>query len=121
MTDRFIPMAFDDVRNLMKTNRPVGIVGYGAYVPRYRLPAKEVARVWTGGLGGVPIKEKAVAGLGEDGITMSIEAARNALARAQIDPTQIRAVWGGSENHPYAGEPTSTNGAESIRAGANTH
>src|SRR5260221_5329106 len=120
MTDQLIPMAFDDVRNLMKTNRTVGIVGYGAYVPRYRLPAKEVARVWTGGLGGVPIKEKAVAGLDEDVITMSIEAARNALARAQIDPTQIRAVWVGSESHPYAVKPTSTIVAESIGAVPNT-
>src|SRR5258707_10287511 len=108
MTDRFIPMAFDDVRNLMKTNRPVGIVGYGAYVPRYRLPAKEVARVWTGGLGGVPIKEKAVAGLDEDVITMSIEAARHSVAPAQNDPTQNRPVWVGSEKHPYAVEPPST-------------
>src|SRR5258708_25668450 len=120
MTDQFIPMAFDDVRNLMKTNRPVGIVGYGAYVPRYRLPAKEVARVWTGGLGGVPIKEKAVAGLDEDVITMSIAAARNALARAQIDPTQIRAVWVGSESHPYAVKPTSTIVAESMGGVPNT-
>src|SRR5260221_13425530 len=120
MTDQFIPMAFDDVRNLMKTNRPVGIVGYGAYVPRYRLPAKEVARVWTGGLGGVPIKKRPVAGIDEDVITMSIEAARNALARAQIDPTQIRAVWVGSESHPYAVKPTSTIVAESIGAVPNT-
>jgi hydroxymethylglutaryl-CoA synthase len=120
MTDGFTPMAFDDVRNLMKTNRPVGIVGYGAYVPRYRLPAAEVARVWTGGLGGLPIKEKAVAGLDEDVITMSIEAARNALLRAQIDPTQIRAVWVGSESHPYAVKPTSTIVAESIGAVPNT-
>ena len=36
---------------LLKPAKPVGIVGYGAYVPRYRLPAKEVARVWTGGKG----------------------------------------------------------------------
>ncbi len=45
---------------LLKPVKPVGIIGYGAYVPRYRLPAKEVARVWTGGKGGLPIKEKAV-------------------------------------------------------------
>ncbi len=120
MSDQIIPRAFDDVRNLMKTNVPVGIVGYGAYIPRYRLPASEVARVWTGGLGGTPIKEKAVAGLDEDVITMSIEAARNALARAQIDPTQIRAVWVGSESHPYAVKPTSTIVAESIGAVPNT-
>src|SRR5260221_9978712 len=117
MTDQFIPMAFDDVRNLMKTNRPVGIVGYGAYVPRYRLPAKEVARVWTGGLGGVPIKEKAVAGIDEDVITLSIEAARNAPTRPQIEPTQIRALWVGPERHPYAVETTNTLPAGNNRAG----
>src|SRR5215203_6448108 len=105
---------------LLKPVKPVGIVGYGAYVPRYRLPAKEVARVWTGGKGGLPIKEKAVAGLDEDVITMSIEAARNALLRAQIDPTEIRAVWVGSESHPYAVKPTSTIVAESIGAVPNT-
>ncbi|MEO0564108.1 MAG: hydroxymethylglutaryl-CoA synthase, partial [Chloroflexota bacterium] len=74
----------------------------------------EVARVWTNGLGGSPIKEKAVAGLDEDVITMSIEAARNAVARAQIDPVAIRAVWVGSESHPYAVKPTSTVVAESV-------
>ncbi len=68
---------------LLKPAKPVGIIGYGAYVPRYRLPAKEVARVWTGGKGGLPIKEKAVPGLDEDVITMSIEAARNAMKRAR--------------------------------------
>src|SRR5260221_14675786 len=117
MTDQLIPMAFDDVRNLMKTNRTVGIVGYGAYGPRYRLPAKEVARVWTGGLGGVPIKEKAVAGLDEDVITMSIEAARNALARAQIDPTELRAGGVGSESHPHAVKPTTPIVAEATVRG----
>src|SRR5215216_3322067 len=75
---------------LLKPAKPVGIVGYGAYVPRFRLPAKEVARVWTGGKGGLPIKEKAVPGLDEDVITMSIEAARNAMKRAQIDPHGYR-------------------------------
>jgi hydroxymethylglutaryl-CoA synthase len=100
---------------LLKSNRPVGLVGYGAYVPRYRLPAVEVARVWAGGkTGGLPIKEKAVAGMDEDVITMSIEAARNALARAQISPEELRAVWIGSESHPYAVKPSSTIVAEAI-------
>ena len=105
---------------LLKTSRPVGLVGYGAYVPRYRLPAVEVARVWAGGkTSGLPIKEKAVAGMDEDVITMSIEAARNALMRAQIDPQQIRAVWVGSESHPYAVKPSSTIVAEAVGAGPN--
>ncbi len=101
---------------LLKPSRPVGIVGYGAYVPRYRLPASEVARIWTDGEGGLPIKEKAVAGLDEDVITMSIEATRNALKRAEIPPSEIRAVWVGSESHPYAVKPTSTLVAEAIGA-----
>ncbi len=106
-------------QSVLKPDRPVGIAGYGAYVPRYRLPGREVARVWTGGLSGSPVQEKAVAGLDEDVITMSIEAAQNALARAAIDPRLIRAVWVGSESHPYAVKPTSTVVAESIGAAPN--
>ncbi len=101
---------------LLRPEFPVGITGYGVYVPRYRLPASEVARVWTGGKGGTPVKEKSVPGLDEDVATMSIEAARNALARARISPTELRAVWVGSESHPYAVKPTSTIVAEAIGA-----
>lgn len=108
-----------DPNILMRSDRKVGIVGYGAYIPRYRLPGNEVARVWTNGLGGSPIKEKAVAGIDEDVTTMSIEAARNAVARAQIDPRALRAVWVGSESHPYAVKPTSTIVAESIGTSPN--
>ncbi len=104
-------------KTLLKPSRPVGIVGYGAYVPRYRLPAKEVDRMWAGERSaGLPIKEKAVPGLDEDVITMSIEAARNAMKRAEIDPAEIRAVWIGSESHPYAVKPSSTIIAEAIGA-----
>jgi hydroxymethylglutaryl-CoA synthase len=104
----------------MRPLKDVGIVGYGAYVPRYRLPASEVARVWTEGASALPIKEKAVPGLDEDVATMSIEAARNALARADVPASQIRAVWVGSESHPYAVKPTSTIVAEAIGAVPNT-
>src|SRR4030043_51733 len=101
---------------LLKPSHPVGIIGDGAFVPRYRLPAKEVARIWTDGAGGLPIKEKAVPGLDEDVATMSIEAARNAMARAGINPQDLRAVWVGSESHPYAVKPTSTIVAQAIGA-----
>ncbi len=106
--------------SVMKPIRDVGIVGYGAYVPRYRLPAHEVNRVWHGGEDEPPLKEKAVPGLDEDTVTMSIEAARNALARAQIDPAMLRAMWVGSESHPYAVKPSSTIVAEAIGAGPET-
>jgi hydroxymethylglutaryl-CoA synthase len=113
-------MTQDQGASMLKPTREVGIVGYGAYIPQYRLPAREVARVWKAGAGSLPIKEKAVAGIDEDVITMSIEAARNALARAGIDPSGIRAVWVGSESHPYAVKPTSTVVAEAIGATPHT-
>lgn len=101
---------------LQQPSSPVGIVGYGAYVPRYRLPGSEISRVWTGGNSKSPVREKAVPGLDEDTATMSVEAARNALARAPIDPHAIAAVWVGSESHPYAVKPTGTIVAEAIGA-----
>ena len=100
----------------MKPIREVGITGYGVYVPCYRLPGSEVDRVWKDGQGGSPIKEKAVPGPDEDTATMSVEAARNALMRAGLDPAALRAVWVGSESHPYAVKPTSTIVAEAIGA-----
>lgn len=101
---------------MLNPNRPVGIVGYGAYVPRYRLPNAEIARIWKNGAERGPVKEKSVPGQDEDVVTMSIEAARNALLRAQIDPQLLRAVWIGSESHPYAVKPSSTIVAEAIGA-----
>ncbi|MCD6518569.1 MAG: hydroxymethylglutaryl-CoA synthase [Anaerolineae bacterium] len=100
----------------MKPLRQVGIVSYGAYIPRYRLPAQEINRIWHGNAGLLPVKAKAVPGPDEDTITMSIEAARNALRRAQVDPSELRAVWIGSESHPYAVKPSSTIVAEAIGA-----
>jgi len=68
------------------------------------------------GKAGLPIEEKSVPGLDEDTATMAIEAARNALARGRISPQSLRAVWVGSESHPYAVKPTGTVVAEAIGA-----
>lgn len=103
-----------------KPLRSVGIVGYGAYVPRYRLPGTEISRIWSGDESPGPIREKSVPGLDEDTATMSVEAARNALARARINPQELRAVWIGSESHPYAVKPTGTIVAEAIGATPST-
>ncbi len=100
-----------------------GIIGYGAYIPYYRIKTSEIARVWgeeperiENGLG---IKEKAVAGIDEDAATIAVEAARNAIKRAQIDSKQIGALYVGSESHPYAVKPTATIVAEAINATPN--
>lgn len=99
----------------MKPTRAVGVVGYGAYIPRYRVHATSIAQVWRGGdPGGLPVKSKSVPGPDEDVVTMSIEAGANALARAGIDPADIRAVYVGSESHPYAVKPSGTIVAEAL-------
>ncbi len=99
---------------LLKPKREVGILGYGAYVPMYRIKAEEIGRVW--GISSFPIQEKSVPGLDEDAITIGIEAARNALRRAGIDPKLIRAIWLGTESKPYAVKPSGTVVAEAIGA-----
>jgi hydroxymethylglutaryl-CoA synthase len=101
---------------MMRPNRPVGIVGYGAYIPRYRIAAREIARIWADGQGGVPVDAKSVPGPDEDTITMSTEAARSALARAGVGAAQLSAVWVGSESHPYSVKPSGTIVAEALGA-----
>lgn len=101
---------------MMQPDRPVGIAGYGVYIPRYRIAAREIARIWTDGQGGVPIDAKSVPGPDEDTITMAIEAGRGALARASIQANQLSAVWVGSESHPYSVKPSGTVVAEALGA-----
>ncbi|MBD3407121.1 MAG: hydroxymethylglutaryl-CoA synthase [Candidatus Lokiarchaeota archaeon] len=96
----------------------VGIIGYGVYIPRYRIKTEDIAAVWgddgpqmASGLG---VFEKSVPGPDEDVATISVEAARNAIKYAKIDPKDIGAVYVGSESHPYAVKPTGTIVAEAI-------
>jgi len=108
----------------MRPSKKVGIVGWGAYVPMYRIKTREIARVW----GKDPrryeemllIEEKAVAGPDEDTATIAIEAAQNAIMRAQIEPSEIGAVFVGTESKPYAVKPTATIVAEAVGATPNT-
>jgi len=98
----------------------VGIVGYGACLPRYRIKLAEIARAWGWDAAsyrrGLALEEKCVAAPDQDTITLSVEAARRALRRAQVDPLLIGALYIGSESHPYAVKPSGTVVAEAIGA-----
>ena len=99
----------------------VGIVSYGAYVPRYRITPEEIGRVW--GVNGKAmgkglfINQKSVPSPDEDVVTIATEAARGMMARVpEVNPEDIGCVYVGSESHPYAVKPTSTIVAEAIGA-----
>jgi len=97
--------------HLMQSKNRAAILGYGAYVPYYRLPTTEIARVWKGG-GSGPNLEKAVAAMDEDTVTMAIEAARGAMKMAGTE--SLGAVFVGTESKPYAVKPTSTIVAQAL-------
>ena len=98
----------------------VGIITYGAYIPRFRITVEEIARVWGANAaeisGGLGVLEKAVPDYDENTATFAVEAARAALRRRDVDRSEIKAVYVGSESHPYAVKPTAVTVGEAIGA-----
>ncbi len=98
-----------------------GIVGYGVYLPIYRIKTSDIAEVWGKNpleiIEGLRVIEKAVPGIDEDAVTLAVEAGKEALLMAGISAKDIGSVYIGSESHPYAVNPTSTTVAEYLGIG----
>ncbi|MBN1861656.1 MAG: hydroxymethylglutaryl-CoA synthase [Candidatus Thermoplasmatota archaeon] len=98
----------------------IGIVSYGAHIPRYRIKAEVIANVWgkdgTAISRGLGIFEKSVPSIDQDTATISVESIRAALKRCSVNPAEIGAIYVGSESHPYAVKPTGTIVGEAIGA-----
>ena len=94
----------------------VGIVDYGFYIPKYRIKVRDIATYWGKCADKVElslrIREKAVAGVDEDVLTMAYEAASSFLSENPNRKKEIGAVFIGSETFPYAVNPTSTSLAQ---------
>lgn len=101
----------------------VGIISYGAYIPKYRVSVKEIASVWGKNpdeiTRGLFLKEKSVPGVDEDTITIAVQAARQAIMRSQVHAQEIGALYVGSESHPYAVKPSSVTVASALGMGNN--
>lgn len=94
------------------------IIGFGRYLPKYRVKTASIAEHWgqnpTTIVGGLGITEKTVPGREEDSYTFAFEAARQAIDVANIQSSEISAIFVGSESHPYAVKPTSSMLAASL-------
>ncbi|NIQ05144.1 MAG: hydroxymethylglutaryl-CoA synthase [Candidatus Korarchaeota archaeon] len=110
------------MQKAMIPKRSVSILGYGSYIPKYRIKAKEIDRIWNKGVivedakSYPPVQEKAVGNQDEDAITIGCEATRRAMKSAGIDPSKIRAIFLGSESNPYAVKTAGVTIAEAIGA-----
>ncbi len=103
----------------------IGIVGYGSYVPTYRIKIEEIARQWGKDPqpieNGLKVHEKTVPAMDEDTVTISVQAAKHALQRARINAQEIGAVYIGSESHPYAVKPSGTILIDALGIGPDVH
>ena len=80
----------------------VGIVAYGAYVPRLRLNRQAVydANKWfAAGLRGLAKGERSMANWDEDSITMAVEASRDCLTSHKAE--DVRSLYFASTTHPF--------------------
>lgn len=80
----------------------LGILSYGAYIPRRRLQRKSIsaANNWFNpSLRGLAEGERAMANWDEDAVTLAVEAARNCLA--DLVPAGLDRLLLASTTHPY--------------------
>lgn len=89
-----------------------GIVGYGIYIPKYRIKVSEIASMWKKNsdeiTSGLKVTEKSVPAFDEDSVTIGIEAGKRAYGMAGVLPSKTGAVYFGSESHPYVVNPSSS-------------
>ena len=82
----------------------IGVVGFGAYIPRLRLQRRTIAEAnawYVPGMAGKARGAKAMANWDEDSITMAVGAARDCLGPAE-DRSHVTTVFLASTTLPYA-------------------
>jgi len=88
-------------------DRP-GIVGYGVYIPKFRIRNDEPA---------LGVVERSVPFADEDTTTFSVEAGKRALIHAAISSTDVKKCFVGSESAPYAVKPSMATVIQALELG----
>lgn len=101
--DEYYPHQKHEIVKPKKEYKMPGIVGYGAYVPKFRIKEKTI--------------ERSVPFIDEDAITTAVEAGKMALIHSGVDPSLIGKVYVGSESNPYAVKPIAAKVAQVLKLG----
>ncbi len=101
-----------------------GILGYGAYIPAFRLKLEDIWDIWVNPIDTPAVikkrknlTEKAVTRWDEDAASMGVDAAKASLEMARVAGKDLDAIYFGSSTNPCTTRPTSTTLAEAVRAG----
>lgn len=99
-----------------------GIIGYGAYIPSFRLKVEDIWEVWIDPIDTAAIikerrglREKAVTRWDEDSVTMAIHAAKSSLRMGGIGGRDLNALYFGSCTNPYASKASAPAVAEGLQ------
>ncbi len=92
-----------------KSEKP-GIVGYGVYIPKFRIKNDDPSA-------GAGILERAVPFPDEDATTFAVEAGKRALIHASLDGRYIKKCYVGSESTPYAVKPSASTVIQALKLG----
>jgi hydroxymethylglutaryl-CoA synthase len=103
LADEYYPHQDYRIIKPSKEYEKPGIVGYGAYSPRFRIKEGAIVR--------------AVPFLDEDSITAAVEAGKMALIHSGVDHMSVGKVYVGSESNPYAVKPIASKVAQVLKLG----
>ncbi len=92
-----------------KKSRP-GIVGYGVYLPKFRVRNDDSSA--SGG-----VRERTVPFQDEDTTTFAVEAGRRALIHAGVRSREVKKCFLGSESTPYAVKPSMSTVCQALELG----
>lgn len=95
--DEYYPYQEYKVIQPSKDIEKPGIVGYGAYIPKYRIKNE--------GKGILGVTERTLPFADEDTTTFSVEAGKRALIHAALDSSYVKKCFVGTESPTYAVKP----------------
>ncbi len=101
--DEYYPHQEYKVAKAKKEYDTPGIVGYGVYVPKFRIK--------DGAL------ERSIPFMDEDAITAAVEAGKLALIHSGVDSSLVGKIYVGSESNPYAVKPIASKVAQVLELG----